>query len=371
MKKSLIALAVLGAVGVAHAQTAVVIDGSIDTSIVNRSNAVGSNVTGLASSQRNTNYIGISGTEDIGGGLKGIFQIRTNFGSDASSTAGSNLGDQNVWLGLQGGFGTVKLGRDLTPQFLQVSAYSTFGTGFLNNRASMNSGSVDARWNNSVQYVTPRLAGFGLQVMVAPRNENQVGFPSGAANFTTGIPAATVGGFGMPVSARLTYGAGPASAGLAVTRNGSAGDSTVWNLGGSYNFGFATVKAQFERDNNTLAAGAAGSGFAGGAALGARDVCNAWLVAAEGGVPGTAIVLRAQYAKRNNATISSPFEKAWGLGADYNLSKRTVAYLYFGKYDIGAASTAAASVAPVNAASNASTATGSYRDTVLGIRHAF
>ena len=32
MKKSLLALAVLGTVGIAHAQTAVVIDGSIDTS---------------------------------------------------------------------------------------------------------------------------------------------------------------------------------------------------------------------------------------------------------------------------------------------------------------------------------------------------
>lgn len=362
MKKSLLALAVLGTVGVAHAQTAIVIDGSIDTAIQYRQQAVGSNTLGLASSQRNTNYIGISGTEDIGGGLKGIFQIRTNYGSDASSTTGTNVGDQNVWLGLQGGFGTVKLGRDLNPQFLQVSAYSTFGTGFLNNRNSMNSGSVDARWNNSVQYVTPSLAGFGLQVMVAPRNENTTALgTAGATNFTvnSGYTAAQLAGFGMPVSARLTYGAGPASAGLAVTRNGSAGPDTVWNLGGSYNFGVATVKAQYERDNNTR-----GAGFLNGAALGATDVKNAWLVAAEGGIPGTAVVLRAQYAKRNTATLISPFEKAYGVGADYNLSKRTVAYLYYGKYDLGAATSAATST-------GAGTATGSYRDTVLGIRHAF
>lgn len=365
MKKSLLALAVLGTVGVAHAQTAVVIDGSIDTAIQYRQQARGSNTLGLASSQRNTNYIGISGTEDIGGGLKGIFQIRTNFGSDASSA--SSIGDQNVWLGLQGGFGTVKLGRDLTPQFLQVSAYSTFGTGFLNNRSSMNSGSVDARWNNSVQYVTPNLAGFGLQVMVAPRNE--IGAAGVGNNFTVNgafVSPGALDSFGMPVSARATYGAGPLSAGLAVTRNGSAGPDTVWNLGGSYNFGVATIKAQYERDNNSrgIAFASNAAGTAGVAAAGTPDVGNAWLVAAEGGIPGTAVVLRAQYSKRNTATAQSPFEKAYGIGADYNLSKRTVAYLYWGKYDIGAAGTAAASFA-------ANTGTGSYRDTALGIRHAF
>jgi predicted porin len=369
MKKSLLALAVLGTVGLAHAQTAVVIDGSIDTAIQYRQQAVGSNTLGLAASQRNTNYIGISGTEDIGGGLKGIFQIRTNFGSDAArndGTASTVLGDQNVWLGLQGGFGTVKLGRDLTPQFLQVSAYSTFGTGFLNNRALMNSGSVDARWNNSVQYVTPSLAGFGLQVMVAPRNENAATLgTAGGTNFTvnSGLTPAQLAALGMPVSARATYGAGPLSAGLAVTRNGSAGPDAVWNLGGSYNFGIATIKAQYERDQNTRGAGAASVGGV-GTALGATDVGNAWLVAAEGGVPGTAVVLRAQYSKRNTATLQSPFEKAYGLGADYNLSKRTVAYLYWGSYDIGAATTTATATA-------AGTATGRYRDTVLGIRHAF
>ncbi|MDB5798901.1 MAG: porin [Paucimonas sp.] len=350
MKKTLLALAVLGTVGAAHAQTAVVIDGSIDTAILNRAAATGAVTTTLNSSQRNTNYIGISGTEDIGGGLKGIFQIRTNFGSDAANvgagTGSANIGDQNVWLGLQGGFGTVKLGRDLTPQFLQVSAYSTFGTGFLNNRNSMDSASTDARWNNAVQYVTPSLAGFGLQVMVAPRNENPAGVPAAGTQSTTNFPvvagATYVGaGLGVPVSARLTYGAGPVSAGLAVTRNGASGPDNVFNLGGSYNLGVATLKAQFERNQNTVVGGVAAPGNR-----------NAWLVAAEGGLPGTAIVLRAQYAKRNAATLITPVEKAFGVGADYNLSKRTVAYLYYGKQET-----------PLSGGSN--------RDTVLGVRHAF
>src|SRR5690606_22031706 len=77
MKKTLVALAVLGTVGAVHAQTAVVIDGSIDTSIVNRAAANGTKTTTMERNQRNTNYIGISGSEDLGRGLKAIFQVRT------------------------------------------------------------------------------------------------------------------------------------------------------------------------------------------------------------------------------------------------------------------------------------------------------
>ena len=361
MKKTLLALAVLGTAGIAHAQTAVVIDGSIDNSVINRefknSAGVSTNRTIMERNQRNTNYIGISGTEDLGRGLKAIFQIRTGYGSDdhlnntatgAGGTAGAAaIGDQNVWLGLQGGFGTVKLGRDLTPAFLQTSAYSVFGTGFLRNFGSMNVGTASARWSNSISYTTPKMGGFGLQIMTASRHE-----VSGAATAAIATPE------GTPISARLSYGAGPLSAGLAITRNGgnngTTSDSTLWNLGGSYDFGVAKIKAQYERDNNTRTASTTNRS-SNGTLLGATDIGNAWLVGAEGGIPGTAVVLKAQYAKRNTATMFTPFEKAYGIGADYNMSKRTVAYLYLGKTEtVGTAATA-----------------GSNRDAVIGVRHAF
>lgn len=335
MKKTLLALAVLGTVGAVHAQTAVVIDGSIDTSIMNRAGATGLHTTTMEKNQRNTNYIGVSGTEDLGKGLKAMFQVRTGFGSDdhvngsvtgTSTVASTSIGDQNSWLGLQGGFGTVKLGRDLTPQFLQVSAYSVFGTGFLRNFASMNSGTASARWSNSLSYTTPSMSGFSAQIMTASRYE-----VSGAATTIAGTPQ------GTPLNARLSYGAGPLSVGVAFLRNGAAPES-IWNVGGAYNFGVATLKAQYERDNNTA---------------GSPSNRNGWLVGAEGALPGTAIVLKAQYAKRSavGATNSGvTAAKAYGIGADYNLSKRTTAYLYYGKVDL---------------------AVGGNRDTVLGVRHGF
>src|SRR5690606_29365637 len=109
-----------------------------------------------------------------------------------------------------------------------------------------------------------------LQLMTASKDE-----ASGAQ--TT---AATRGG--QPISARLSYGAGPLSAGLALTKNGvvnGANPGTVWNLGGSYDLGVAKIKAQYERDNGSVL-------------VGGSDIGNSWLVGAEGGIPGTPVVLK-------------------------------------------------------------------------------
>ncbi|NIC40012.1 porin, partial [Aquabacterium sp. A08] len=56
-----------------------------------------------------TSRLGFRGTEDLGGGLKAIFQIETTLKADAPEA--TTLGDRTAIVGLSGGFGTVKLGR--------------------------------------------------------------------------------------------------------------------------------------------------------------------------------------------------------------------------------------------------------------------
>ncbi|NIC39453.1 porin, partial [Aquabacterium sp. A08] len=65
-----------------------------------------------------TSRLGFRGTEDLGGGLKAIFQIETTLDPDAPGTnsqtgaaRATTLGDRTAIVGLSGGFGTVKLGR--------------------------------------------------------------------------------------------------------------------------------------------------------------------------------------------------------------------------------------------------------------------
>ena len=89
MKKSLIALAVLGAVaGVAQAQTNVTIYGTVDAGITKTKNQT------TAINSGDNNKIGFKGSEDLGGGLKAIFQIEQRF--DRLDVLVNNVGDYLV-----------------------------------------------------------------------------------------------------------------------------------------------------------------------------------------------------------------------------------------------------------------------------------
>src|SRR4030095_5043958 len=120
MNKKLVALAVAGAFAVplaAEAQTAnvtlygrinidteVIINAKQDTPPFQKGNCyrVGSN----------SSRLGVRGTESLGGGTNAIFQIEERFDASSQSTV-TNGGDS--FVGLQGGWGTVKIGYFLTP----------------------------------------------------------------------------------------------------------------------------------------------------------------------------------------------------------------------------------------------------------------
>ena len=83
MKKTLIALAVLGSVaGVAQAQSAVTVYGKLDLGLQKE--------TGTATKVdfNHQSRLGFKGTEDLGGGLNAIFQIETRFNADTGTEIG-------------------------------------------------------------------------------------------------------------------------------------------------------------------------------------------------------------------------------------------------------------------------------------------
>ncbi|RQZ27148.1 porin [Burkholderia sp. Bp9090] len=63
-------------------------------------------------------HIGLRGAEDLGGGLKAVFQIESNFDPQdgAQSDSGRFLGS-TANVGLSGAYGTITLGRQNTPLF--------------------------------------------------------------------------------------------------------------------------------------------------------------------------------------------------------------------------------------------------------------
>ena len=157
MKKTLIALAAVAATGAAMAQSSVTIYGVVDVGFtsVNNSGVGSTDNTGLTSSNMTTNRLGFRGTEDLGGGLKANFQVETSLAADAP--AASSIGDRGAWVGLSGGFGEIRLGREYSTTFWSGFLFSPFGTGGVGNgygfiqrlAAHGITGQSNAIWNNN------------------------------------------------------------------------------------------------------------------------------------------------------------------------------------------------------------------------------
>ena len=214
MKKSLLALAVAAALpAVAFAQTNIVLNGSIDQAL----EYVDTDIPGQDSDLRVTNAVwagsrlAISGTEELGGGLKGTFNIEHRLAPDTGTvTSGPIFWAGQSWVGLEGGFGAVRLGRQYSPMFRALAVGDTTGYSFYNN---VSGGTlVDAfgapggwtlRFENDISYQSPKLAGFTIHAAYAAGEAAPVGtgFDSNL-NDRMGIGA--VGAFG-PVSVGLAY----------------------------------------------------------------------------------------------------------------------------------------------------------------------
>ncbi|HWH83426.1 MAG TPA: porin, partial [Burkholderiaceae bacterium] len=111
MKKSLLALAVLGAfAGVASAQSSVTLYGTLDVNgryvkADGQSRSLTQSTDGINSSQ-----LGFRGIEDLGGGLKAGFVLLAGVNPD-SGTTNSKFFNRRSTVSLMGGFGEVRLGR--------------------------------------------------------------------------------------------------------------------------------------------------------------------------------------------------------------------------------------------------------------------
>ena len=112
MKHKILAIALVSALPlVAQAQTSVTMYGMIDASIgVENTDAPGeSSRTVVSSGTQSASRIGFRGTEDLGNGLKALFNIEAAVAADTGAT-NTRLFDRRAVVGLQGAFGT-EIGR--------------------------------------------------------------------------------------------------------------------------------------------------------------------------------------------------------------------------------------------------------------------
>ncbi len=162
MKKSLLALAVFGAfAGAASAQTSVTAYGVADVGFIREYGSLGPGITKLDSGIQSGSRLGFKGTEDLGSGLKALFQLETGIAMD---TGGFNQGNRafgrQAWVGLAGNFGMVSLGRQYQSQFIALDEVDPFGTGLAGNSTNLFRYPFGSRNNNMIKYSTPETGGF-------------------------------------------------------------------------------------------------------------------------------------------------------------------------------------------------------------------
>jgi len=251
MKKSLLALAVAAALpALGYAQTNVILNGSVDGSleyIDSDANAILRNDPTAGSDVRVTNgnwsgsRFAISGTEELGGGLKGIFNFEHRFNVDNGNQSETRFWHGQAWVGLQGGFGAIRFGRQYSPMFRALAGGDVTGYSWYNNLAGSvsgsNFGSVGGwtlRLDNDISYQSPSIGGFTIHAAYAPGE---------AAN-------AVVGGVQQPADTKL---------------------NDVWGIGAVGNFGPINVGLAYHSiDSGEFAGPGTDDGTELGLSLGAK-----------------------------------------------------------------------------------------------------
>ena len=355
MKKSLIALAVLATVSTAYAQSSVTLFGIVDATLSRgKGSGVGSTTrTQLTNSGYNSSRLGFRGTEDLGAGMSASFWLEAGLNNDNGSGAPTNTNNQSTGtataaagtqgltfnrrstVSLGGGFGEVRLGRDYTPQFWNLTVFDPFGTNGVGTTQTLNSslgGPTTVRASNSIGYFLPgNLGGFYGQVQYS-MGEN----PRNAVNRKDGD--------GMGI--RVGYATGPINVAGSYSRTRFAtGDIKSMNLGGQYDFGVAKAMGHVVRDR--VSGGANGRGYL----LGAL-------------VPVGPGEIRLAYSSYKNNLAGNPRSDKLALGYVHNLSKRTALYTTFARVKNrgGAAQALGGSVTSANSNSSGFD---------FGVRHSF
>jgi len=253
--------------------------------------------------------------------------------SAANGTQGLTFNRRST-VSLAGGWGELRLGRDYSPQFWNLTVFDPFGTNGVGTTQTLNSiitGPTAVRASNSIGYfLPPNIGGFYGQLQHY-RGENNTGAANSSDGTGTGI--------------RVGYAAGPLNVALAISRTKYlAGRVRQDNLGGQYDFGIAKLQAHISRDENGALEG------------------RGWLI---GGLfPVGAGEIRAAYSRYETNAVGSPESRKFALGYVHNLSKRTALYTTWARVK----NTGGAAAALNGAATGANTSSTGYD---FGIRHAF
>jgi predicted porin len=300
MKKSLIALAVLGVSGAAFAQSSVTLYGIADVVIHKDKNETTKMSSGGVSGSR----LGFKGSEDLGGGLKAIFLLEQGFKIDSGEQTAGQAFSRQSYVGLAGGFGELKLGKIWTAYDDISGATNPVFDSVLSPTAVWASTGYVANPSNGLYYSSPSFGGV-----------------SGA--LSTNLKE----GSGEQSSAfHVKYEGGPVYAGVAYQVDKTAGGDTKFTrLNASYDLGVAKILAGYGNVKDAASVKTNEYTLGADVPLSANLVLSAGYASSkmDGGVRASGVAVGVAYSVSKRTTVyggyldtkdSSAPESRFGLG---------------------------------------------------------
>jgi predicted porin len=240
MKKSLLALAVLGAfAGTASAQSSVTIYGIVDAAVrmtTNNGASVATNgesITTVAPGGMSQSRLGFNVNEDLGGGMRALANFEHRFNSDTGNVSAADFWRQS-WVGLQSAnLGRLTIGRQYNVLFdVYTGTYSSFKYSPYIEAFKPEVGySLGARNDNMVKYAIT-VGGFTAEAQVSAGEGN----------------ATAVGANGKSWGGMAKYAAGPFAAGggyMELEDNATGKSVKAYTLGGAFTSGALYVNLSY------------------------------------------------------------------------------------------------------------------------------
>jgi predicted porin len=317
MNKKLL-IAAVGAALVAGpmmaAQAAPTVYGSFHMSLDRYDN--GKDTTSSGSTERgivnsNSSRFGIKGDEDLGGGLKSIYQVEGGVFAADDGTSGFGNTLRNTYVGFTGSsWGAVKLGRYDTPVKELGRAVDQFNeqVGDIRNIignstvANVNTTAFDQRVSNMLRYDSANYGGVAFALQYS----------------TPEVKTAT-----RSTSGNVTFTQGPLYVGLGYEKHlfssSTLKDENDMRLVGKYSMGDLVFSALYETMSDL--AGTSGADR------------KTWGIG--GGYKMANNMFKLHYYKTDkvDGQTAENGAKMWALGVDHSFSKTTMAYFTYAKVD--------------------------------------
>jgi predicted porin len=212
--------------------------GIVDAAVSSEDNGVNGKHTVVNSGNQSSSRFGFRGSEDLGNGLKAIFNLEAGMAIDTGAGDSALFGRRSV-VGLEGDFGQLTVGREYSPIAAVAGATDIGGQGFYGSNLSAfgttsaaAGGRLTRRLSNSINYKSAALSGFKLLAAfsASPNNTEPV---TGPNNNLKGVGVEYANGGLYLGGAYHTY------------KRVAGGDDKEYAIGAGYKFGEVEIKGNW------------------------------------------------------------------------------------------------------------------------------